>query len=94
MAPTENLLSIASWAKRIPAIGALKPADIAAATPHAIKMSRSSSIRLNRTIISETVAPKCTSGPYWPTEAPPLALISAARVDPIPRRTSSRSFVC
>ena len=30
------------------------------------------------------VAPKWTNGPYWPTEAPPLAEINAVKVEPIP----------
>ena len=39
MALVEKCRRIASWAKMMPAMGALKPAEIAAATPQPIKIS-------------------------------------------------------
>ena len=44
------------------------------------------------TVIVDKVEPKWTNGPYCPTEAPPLAEINAASVDPRPRRTSTPTF--
>ncbi len=89
----EKCLSIASWAKTNPAIGALNPAEIAAATPHPIKIPGGSLLEVKFSKKVATVAPKWTSGPYWPTEAPPLADINAAKVDPKPFLTSKELFV-
>ena len=36
--------------------------------------------------------PKCTSGPYCPTEPPPLVTISAAKVEPSPFFVSVEAF--
>ena len=60
----EKCLKIASCAKTKPAIGALKPADIAAATPQPIKIPGGSlfDVKLSKNVA--TVAPKCTRGPY------------------------------
>ena len=80
----EKCLRTASWAKTSPAIGALKPADIAAATPHPIKMPGGNLFEVKFSKKVATVAPKWTSGPYWPTEAPPLAEINAVSVEPNP----------
>ena len=38
---------------------------------------------------AEHVAPKCTNGPYWPTDAPPLAEINAENVERNPVFTSN-----
>jgi hypothetical protein len=77
----EKCLRIASWAKMTPARGALKPAEIAAATPQPIKMS-GVIFRLKYFLINKPmVEPNWTRGPYWPTEPPPLITIKAARVE-------------
>ena len=60
----EKCLSRASWAKIKPAIGALKPAEIAAAVPHPIKTSVLKIFFVKSLILVPNVAPKCTSGPY------------------------------
>ena len=64
MALREKCRRMASCAKSIPASGALKPAAIAAATPHPINMSglilSLKKFLMNRPIVD----PKCTSGPY------------------------------
>ena len=60
----EKWRSIASWAKIIPVKGALKPVDIAAATPPPRTISVL--IRNLRIALSHepSVAPKCTNGLY------------------------------
>ena len=69
----------------IPASGAPNPAEIAAATPLPIIMSCGIlGMKLCLLINEDTVAPKCTKGPYMPTDAPPLIEINEARVDPKP----------
>ena len=86
---TKKWRNMASWAKIIPANGALKPADIAAATPPPRIISvliRSLRIAL---IHEPKVAPKCTNGPYCPTDAPPAAERNAARVLATPVLISS-----
>ena len=93
-AETEKRLSSASCAKIIPAMGALNPEEIAAATPQAIKTSCLTKLRENFVIIVEIVAPKWTRGPYWPTEAPALAEINAASVEPRPTFTSTPTLDC
>ena len=89
MALMEKCLRMASCAKTKPAMGALKPAAMAPATPHPINTSvvRTPPVICLRKL--PIVAPKCTSGPYCPTDAPPLAEMKAASVDPKPARTSS-----
>ena len=86
----EKCLKTASCAKIMPPIGALNPADIAAATPQLIKTSGGIILTL---VICERklaiLAPKFTNGPYWPTGAPALNETSAAKVDPTPRFKSS-----
>ena len=77
-APIENRLSSASWAKIMPAMGALNPAEIAAATPQAMSTSFEMFVFVSLEMRVERVAPKCTKGPYWPTDAPPPAEINAA----------------
>ena len=58
----EKCLKIASCAKTKPAIGALKPADIAA-TPQPINiLSGLLDVKFSKNVA--TVAPKCTKGPY------------------------------
>ena len=60
----EKWRNIASWAKIMPVKGALKPADIAAATPPPRTISvliRSLRIALSH---EPSVAPKCTNGLY------------------------------
>ena len=84
----EKCLSTASWANTSPAIGALKPAEIAAATPQPINIPGGNLFDVKFSKNVATVAPKCTKGPYWPTEAPPLAETNAVSVDPNPRLTS------
>ena len=81
----EKCLKTVSWANIIPAKGAPNPADIAAATPLPIIISWGIfGINFCRLINEDTVAPKCTRGPYIPTEAPPLIDINEANVDPKP----------
>ena len=82
---------MASWANIMPAIGAPKPADMAAATPHPITTSVPILILKNRFNAVLAVAPKCTNGPYWPTDALPDAEINAARVDANPVFVSNPS---
>ena len=77
----EKCLKIASCANIIPAIGALKPAEIAAATPQPIKISFDNSPLIFLLIKFPIVPPRCTKGPYWPTDAPPPADIKAENVD-------------
>ena len=89
IARIEKCLRTASCAKTIPAIGALNPAAMAPATPQPINMSVLSAPPVVCLRKLPIVAPKCTSGPYWPTDAPPLAEMKAARVDPKPDFTSS-----
>ena len=84
MAFREKCRIIASWANMTPAIGALKPAEIAAATPHPMKISVEIPLLENRFSALPITAPKCTSGPYWPTEAPPEALKKATSVEDKP----------
>ena len=91
----EKCLSKASWAKIKPAIGALNPADIAAAVPQPMKTSVLNMFFVKNLILVPKVAPKCTSGPYWPTDAPPPALIKAAKVEKYPVLMSiSLSVLC
>ena len=60
----EKCLNTVSWAKIIPAKGAPKPAEIAAATPQPIIMSWGIlGTKDNLLKNAETVAPKCTNGP-------------------------------
>ena len=79
----------------MPASGALKPAEIAAATPQPIIISivmRSLRVAFSN---APKVAPKCTSGPYCPTDAPPAAEKNAASVLAMPTFTSnSLSTLC
>ena len=89
MALMEKCLRMASCAKISPAMGALKPAAIAPATPHPMNTSVVSTPPVICRRKLPIVAPKCTSGPYCPTDAPPLAEMKAASVDPKPARTSS-----
>ena len=65
----------------IPASGAPKPAEIAPATPHPRNTSVDSKSLVSALSEVPIVAPRWTNGPYCPTEAPPLALISATKVD-------------
>ena len=77
----EKWRKTASCAKIMPARGAPNPAEMAPATPQPIKTSvdnRSLVIAFKEVPI---VAPKWTSGPYNPTEEPPLALIRATKDD-------------
>ena len=60
----EKCLSTASWAKTSPAIGALKPAEIAAATPQPINIPGGNLFDVKFSKNVATVAPKCTKGPY------------------------------
>ena len=60
----EKCLKIASCAKTKPAIGALKPADIAAATPQPINIPGGSLFEVKLSKNVAIVAPKCTRGPY------------------------------
>ena len=80
----EKWRSIASWAKIMPPIGELNPAEIAAATPQPMKVSfvrRWGDFLFMRFPI---VPPRCTKGPYCPTDAPPLADTKAEKVDKNP----------
>ena len=89
MARIEKCRNMASCANTTPAIGALKPAAIAPATPHPMNTSVVSMPPVSARNALPMVAPKWTSGPYWPTDAPPPAEISAANVEPNPERISS-----
>ena len=60
----ENLRNRASCANTIPAIGALNPDEMAAATPQAISTSDRMNLPENFVSNVEIVAPKCTKGPY------------------------------
>ena len=80
---------MASCANIIPPIGELKPADIAAATPHPINISFDKSPPILLFIKFPIVPPKWTNGPYWPTDAPPLADTKAEKVDKKPVLVSS-----
>ena len=62
----------------------VEPRRDGAATPQPIKTSvvRTPPVTCRRKL--PIVAPKCTSGPYCPTEAPPLAEMKAASVEPNP----------
>ena len=73
----------------IPPIGELKPAEIAAATPHPINISFDKSPPIFLLIKFPIVPPRCTKGPYWPTDAPPLAEINAENVERSPVFTSN-----
>jgi hypothetical protein len=57
-APIENRRSSASWAKIMPAMGALNPAEIAAATPQAMRTSFEIFVFVSFEIRVERVAPK------------------------------------
>ena len=60
----EKCLKTVSWANIIPAIGAPKPAEIAAATPLPMIISCGIlGIKDCFLINEDTVAPKCTKGP-------------------------------
>ena len=60
----EKCLKITSWAKIIPAIGELKPAEIAAATPAPIIISWGMlGIKVLLLKNAPKVPPKCTRGP-------------------------------
>ena len=85
----EKCLNIASWANIIPPIGELKPAEMAAATPQPMKISFDKRAGTCLFIKLPIVPPKCTNGPYWPTEAPPLAEINAENVERNPVFTSN-----
>ena len=85
----EKCLNIASCANIIPPIGALKPAEMAAATPQPINISFDKSPLIFLLIKFPIVPPRCTKGPYWPTDAPPLAEIKAEKVDRKPVLTSN-----
>ena len=76
MALKKKCLNIASCANIIPPIGELKPAEIAAATPHP-KMSFDNSLGTFLFMRFPIVPPRCTNGPYCPTDAPPLAEMKA-----------------
>ncbi len=89
MARNEKCLMMASWANTIPAIGAPKPAEIAPATPQPMNTSIEKIPPVTRRNRLPITPPKCTSGPYWPTEAPPLAEINAAKVEANPFLWSS-----
>ena len=84
---TEKWRSIASQAKTTPAIGATNPADIAAAAPQATYTSGFNFVGSTDLTSAPTEEPKWSTGPYWPTDAPPLAEINAAVVDKNPSRT-------
>ena len=73
----------------MPPIGELKPAEIAAATPHPIKMSFDNSLGTFLFMRFPIVPPRCTNGPYCPTDAPPLAEMKAENVDKKPVLASS-----
>ncbi len=86
---TDMWRNIASCANKIPANGALNPAEIAAATPPPKTISVEI-LSLKRDFIkAPRVAPKCTKGPYCPTDAPPAAEINATIVLDIPVFTSN-----
>ena len=74
----------------MPAIGALKTDDIAAATPAPIIIS-CGILGINFLLLRNVaqVAPKCTNGPYIPTEAPPLIEKKQAIVERKPAFISS-----
>ncbi len=59
----------------------MKPADIAAATPHPINISFDKRPPILLFIKFPIVPPRCTNGPYCPTDAPPLAEIKAEKVE-------------
>lgn len=66
----------------MPAIGALKPAEIAAATPQPIKISLLRLSLLQRLEnITPIVPPRWTIGPYWPRDAPPANDINDAKTE-------------
>ena len=76
----------------MPAKGALKTDEIAAATPAPIIMSCGIFGKNFLLLINAAqVAPKCTNGPYRPTEAPPLIEKKQAIVDRKPALISSVS---
>ena len=79
IALNEKCRNMASCAKIIPPIGELNPAEIAAATPHPMNVSFVSKSGNRLFIILPIVPPKCTRGPYCPTEAPPLAETKAEK---------------
>ena len=76
-------------------MGAPKPDEIAPATPHPMNISAVIGV-MNFSLSHEPiVAPKCTIGPYCPTEAPPAAEKNAAKVLSKPALTfSSLSSRC
>ena len=64
IALNEKCRKIASCAKITPTIGALNPAEIAAATPQPINTSVENLFPVICLSILPKVAPKCTKGPY------------------------------
>ena len=78
---------MASQAKITPAMGAPNPADIAAAAPQATYTSGFSFVGSTVRMSAPTEEPKWSTGPYCPTDAPPLAEINAAVVDKNPSLT-------
>ncbi len=64
MALNEKCLRIASWAKIMPPMGELNPAEMAAATPHPMNVSFVKRLDERKLIRLPIVPPKCTSGPY------------------------------
>ena len=83
---------MASCANIKPAKGAPKPEEIDAATPAPIYRS---GVKLKGIFCfnhAPSVVPKCTSGPYCPILAPPLAEKKAAKVLTIPTLTSVSLF--
>ena len=66
----------------MPAIGALKPAEIAAATPQPINTSLLKlSFAKKLENMTPIVPPRCTIGPYWPREAPPARDMNDAKTE-------------
>ena len=62
---------ITSWAKKTPAIGALKDAETAAATPQPSRVRATAGVSLSFCVTKDaSVAPRCTTGPSRPIEAP------------------------
>ena len=80
-----------SSAKSAPAIGALKLADTAAATA---QPSRSRPLTpsawINRQILVEMTAARCTTGPSRPEDPPVLRVIHDATAEASPARVSTR----
>ncbi len=83
-----------SCAKMIPAMGALNAVEITAATPQptpTVAIHRLS--RLKRATREPSVAPRCASGPYWPTDAPAPSDTMLATADRNPVRTGIRPSI-